>query len=144
MADLTLDGIHSSPCAGETVSEGGFAPGRVSVGALLGIQMEKDKKGKTYYSWEVLTRTGGCWDTGRVRACACMHVCVRACVRTCVCVCPICVQGMRTYLGRLPKGCVRTLPVQVHVPTSRILCGAQTMMPHAQCRGAQGVQTFSA
>ncbi len=45
-------------CAGETISEGDFAPGRVASAALLNVATEKDKKGKTYYVYDVLTRTG--------------------------------------------------------------------------------------
>lgn len=44
--------------AGETQSEGGFAPNRVSAASLLFAGAEKDKKGKTYYRVDVLTRTG--------------------------------------------------------------------------------------
>eukprot|EP00983_Pelagomonas_calceolata_P108329 1159444-Pelagomonas_calceolata.AAC.5 len=44
--------------AGQTVSEGGFDANRVSNAALLGVATEKDKKGKTYYKFEILTRTG--------------------------------------------------------------------------------------
>jgi hypothetical protein len=40
------------------VSEGGFEANRVSNAALLGVATEKDKKGKTYYKFEILTRTG--------------------------------------------------------------------------------------
>ncbi len=45
-------------CAGETLSEGGFAPNRVSAASLLEYGTQKDKKGKTYYTFEILTRTG--------------------------------------------------------------------------------------
>ncbi len=44
--------------AGETISEGGFAPNRVSAASLLDVSTEKDNKGKTYYKYEILTRTG--------------------------------------------------------------------------------------
>ncbi len=43
---------------GETRSEGGFAPNRVSAASLLDATTVKDKKGKTYYLIDVLTRTG--------------------------------------------------------------------------------------
>ena len=46
------------PAAGETLSEGGFAPNRVSAASLLDVKTEKDKKGKAYYVYEILTRTG--------------------------------------------------------------------------------------
>lgn len=42
---------------GETISEGGFAPGRVASASLLDVATETDKKGKTYYKYEILTRT---------------------------------------------------------------------------------------
>jgi hypothetical protein len=45
-------------CTGETISEGGFAPNRVSAASILDISSTKDKKGKTYYQYEILTRTG--------------------------------------------------------------------------------------
>lgn len=43
---------------GETQSEGGFAPGRVSAASLLGVSEGTDKKGKKYYRYEFLTRSG--------------------------------------------------------------------------------------
>jgi len=51
--------------AGETVSEGGFAAGRVSTASLLGVATDKDKKGKTYYKFEILTRTADGNEGGR-------------------------------------------------------------------------------
>jgi hypothetical protein len=45
-------------CAGETRSEGGFAENKVSVASLLDVQEAKDQKGKSYYKYEILTRTG--------------------------------------------------------------------------------------
>jgi hypothetical protein len=53
-----LPAPHPRP-AGETLSEGGFAPNRVSAASLLDASTTKDKKGKTYYNIEILTRTGG-------------------------------------------------------------------------------------
>ena len=48
-----------APCpAGETQSEGGFAPNRVSAASILGIGSTTDKKGKEYYTYDILTRTG--------------------------------------------------------------------------------------
>jgi hypothetical protein len=41
---------------GSTISEGGFAAGRVSSAAILDIA-EADKDGKTYYYYELLSRT---------------------------------------------------------------------------------------
>lgn len=41
---------------GETESEGGFEPGKVSVASLLGLSSVKDKKGKEYYKYEILAR----------------------------------------------------------------------------------------
>ncbi|KIZ07080.1 hypothetical protein MNEG_0869 [Monoraphidium neglectum] len=43
--------------SGETLSEGGFAPGRVSAASLLDVSEAIDKKGKKYYRYEVLTRS---------------------------------------------------------------------------------------
>ena len=45
-------------CAGATRSEGGFAENKVSVASLLDVQEAKDQKGKAYYKYEILTRTG--------------------------------------------------------------------------------------
>ena len=44
--------------AGETKSEGGFAPNRVSAASILGIGAVTDKKGREYYGYQILTRTG--------------------------------------------------------------------------------------
>ena len=44
--------------AGETISEGGFQANKVSAASLLDVQSAKDKNGKTYYKYEILTRTG--------------------------------------------------------------------------------------
>lgn len=59
---------NTSPCtpappppgahAGNTISEGGFAPNRVSAASLLDIGSSTDKKGKKYYDYEFLVRTG--------------------------------------------------------------------------------------
>eukprot|EP00199_Chlamydomonas_sp_CCMP681_P005359 CAMPEP_0119108050 /NCGR_PEP_ID=MMETSP1180-20130426/13277_1 /TAXON_ID=3052 ORGANISM="Chlamydomonas cf sp, Strain CCMP681" /NCGR_SAMPLE_ID=MMETSP1180 /ASSEMBLY_ACC=CAM_ASM_000741 /LENGTH=245 /DNA_ID=CAMNT_0007093623 /DNA_START=33 /DNA_END=770 /DNA_ORIENTATION=- len=43
--------------SGETESEGGFAPGRVAAASLLDQTTEKDKSGKTFYLYDILTRT---------------------------------------------------------------------------------------
>ena len=50
--------------AGETQSEGGFAPGRVSTAAVLDV-FKKEEKGKTYYMYEILTRTADGDEGGR-------------------------------------------------------------------------------
>ncbi|MEW5297406.1 MAG: hypothetical protein WDW38_006234 [Sanguina aurantia] len=51
--------------AGQTQSEGGFAPDRVSAASLLNVSQETDKKGKTYYQYELLTRTADGDEGGR-------------------------------------------------------------------------------
>eukprot|EP00878_Enallax_costatus_P026749 GHUV01028736.1.p1 GENE.GHUV01028736.1~~GHUV01028736.1.p1 ORF type:complete len:138 (-),score=26.00 GHUV01028736.1:1123-1536(-) len=51
--------------AGKTVSEGGFAPDRVSAASLLDVEEATDKKGKKYYKYELLVRSG---ETRRGRA----------------------------------------------------------------------------
>ncbi|BDA41203.1 Oxygen-evolving enhancer protein 2, chloroplastic [Coccomyxa sp. Obi] len=50
---------------GESRSEGGFAPNKVSVASLLDVQQAKDKKGKSYYKYEILTRTADGDEGGR-------------------------------------------------------------------------------
>jgi hypothetical protein len=50
--------MHPCNYTGETLSEGGFAPNRVSAASLLDAGVTKDKKGKTYYNLEILSRTG--------------------------------------------------------------------------------------
>lgn len=45
-------------CAGKTQSEGGFAADRVSAASLLDVKEETDKKGKKYYKYELLVRSG--------------------------------------------------------------------------------------
>jgi hypothetical protein len=44
--------------AGQTMSEGGFAPNKVSAASLLDVQEVTDKNGKKYYTYELLVRTG--------------------------------------------------------------------------------------
>lgn len=51
--------------AGKTQSEGGFAPDRVGAASLLGVSTIKDKKGKPYYRFEILTRTADGDEGGR-------------------------------------------------------------------------------
>ena len=50
--------------AGETRSEGGFAANKVSAAAVLDV-FTKSNKGKTYYYYEVLTRTAYGDEGGR-------------------------------------------------------------------------------
>ena len=80
--------------AGETRSEGGFAENKVSVASLLDVQEAKDQKGKTYYKYEILTRTGAgapapciVWPPlGSILVCAmgqqhaCMHTEIMLCM----------------------------------------------------------------
>merc|ERR1711939_1235405 len=42
---------------GETISEGGFAPGRVSAASVLDLESTTDKKGRTVYRYNILSRT---------------------------------------------------------------------------------------
>lgn len=51
--------------SGETISEGGFAPGRVSAASILESGSSKDSKGKTYYNYAVLTRSADNTEGGR-------------------------------------------------------------------------------
>ncbi|GFR48080.1 hypothetical protein Agub_g9918 [Astrephomene gubernaculifera] len=51
--------------SGETVSEGGFAPNRVSAASLLDVSSSTDKKGTKYYKYELLTRTADGDEGGR-------------------------------------------------------------------------------
>jgi hypothetical protein len=51
--------------AGQTVSEGGFAPNRVSAVSLLDIEESTDKKGHKYYKFELLARTADGDEGGR-------------------------------------------------------------------------------
>merc|ERR1711881_546972 len=51
--------------AGKTISEGGFAPDRVSAASVLDIESSTDKKGKTVYKYNILTRTADGDEGGR-------------------------------------------------------------------------------
>jgi hypothetical protein len=51
--------------AGQTQSEGGFAPNRVSAASLLDVFESTDKKGKKYYKYEFLVRTADGDEGGR-------------------------------------------------------------------------------
>jgi hypothetical protein len=50
---------------GSTRSEGGFAPNKVSSGSILDVQQTKDKSGKAYYKFELLTRSADGDEGGR-------------------------------------------------------------------------------
>merc|ERR1711924_203750 len=43
--------------AGKSISEGGFAPDRVSAASVLDLESTTDKKGKTQYRYNILSRT---------------------------------------------------------------------------------------
>ena len=47
-----------SGIAGLSRSEGGFKENKVSSASVLDVQAANDKKGKPYYKYEILTRTG--------------------------------------------------------------------------------------
>lgn len=51
--------------AGQTMSEGGFAPNKVSAASLLDVQEQQDKNGKKYYYYELLVRTADGDEGGR-------------------------------------------------------------------------------
>ncbi|PNH04088.1 Oxygen-evolving enhancer protein 2, chloroplastic [Tetrabaena socialis] len=51
--------------SGETRSEGGFAANRVSAASLLDVFSTTDKKGKTYYKYELLVRSADGDEGGR-------------------------------------------------------------------------------
>jgi hypothetical protein len=51
--------------AGKTISEGGFAPDRVSSASLLDYETTTDKKGKTVYRYNILSRTADGDEGGR-------------------------------------------------------------------------------
>ncbi|WIA42873.1 hypothetical protein OEZ86_008796 [Tetradesmus obliquus] len=50
---------------GESISEGGFAANRVSAASLLDVSEDTDKKGKKYYKYELLVRSGDGNEGGR-------------------------------------------------------------------------------
>merc|ERR1712078_858340 len=58
-----LLGQHSY--AGKTISEGGFAPDRVSAASVLDLESTTDKKGKTFYRYNILSRTADGDEGGR-------------------------------------------------------------------------------
>merc|ERR1719408_463963 len=51
--------------AGKTISEGGFAPDRVSAASVLDLESTTDKKGKTFYRYNILSRTADGDEGGR-------------------------------------------------------------------------------
>merc|ERR1712193_351354 len=51
--------------AGKTMSEGGFAPDRVSAASVLELESSTDKKGKTVYRYNILSRTADGDEGGR-------------------------------------------------------------------------------
>merc|ERR1711972_93013 len=51
--------------AGKTISEGGFAPDRVSAASVLDVESTTDKKGKTFYRYNILSRTADGDEGGR-------------------------------------------------------------------------------
>merc|ERR1712032_818879 len=51
--------------AGKTMSEGGFAPDRVSAASLIDVSSEKDKTGRTVYKYNIIARTGDGNEGGR-------------------------------------------------------------------------------
>lgn len=51
--------------AGDTQSEGGFAKNKVSAASLLDVSTAKDKKGKSYYKYELFVRAADGNEGGR-------------------------------------------------------------------------------
>merc|ERR1712193_571204 len=51
--------------AGKTISEGGFAPDRVSAASVLDLESSTDKKGRTIYRYNILSRTADGDEGGR-------------------------------------------------------------------------------
>jgi len=51
--------------AGETISEGGFAPDRVSAASVLDVEQSTDKKGRKVYTYNILSRTADGNEGGR-------------------------------------------------------------------------------
>merc|ERR1712188_11504 len=50
---------------GKTISEGGFAPDRVSAASVLDLESTTDKKGRTLYRYNILSRTADGDEGGR-------------------------------------------------------------------------------
>merc|ERR1739847_111157 len=57
--------IGQQSYSGKTISEGGFAPDRVSAASVLDVDSTSDKKGKTYYRYNILSRTADGDEGGR-------------------------------------------------------------------------------
>eukprot|EP00746_Dinoflagellata_sp_MGD_P145848 gnl/MRDRNA2_/MRDRNA2_78405_c0_seq1.p1 gnl/MRDRNA2_/MRDRNA2_78405_c0~~gnl/MRDRNA2_/MRDRNA2_78405_c0_seq1.p1 ORF type:complete len:226 (-),score=12.81 gnl/MRDRNA2_/MRDRNA2_78405_c0_seq1:480-1079(-) len=51
--------------SGKTISEGGFAADRVSAASVLDLESTTDKKGKTFYRYNILSRTADGDEGGR-------------------------------------------------------------------------------
>ena len=49
---------YTEIAVGLSRSEGGFKENKVSSASVLDVQAANDKKGKPYYKYEILTRTG--------------------------------------------------------------------------------------
>merc|ERR1712232_1015943 len=51
--------------SGKRISEGGFAPDRVSAASVLDLGSDTDKKGRTVYKYNILSRTADGNEGGR-------------------------------------------------------------------------------
>merc|ERR1712159_557475 len=51
--------------SGQTISEGGFAPDRVSAASVLDLESTTDKKGRTLYRYNILSRAADGDEGGR-------------------------------------------------------------------------------
>merc|ERR1711988_1096442 len=51
--------------SGSTLSEGGFAPNKVSTASILDIESSPDKKGRSTYRYNILSRTADGDEGGR-------------------------------------------------------------------------------
>merc|ERR1711977_220435 len=51
--------------SGNTISEGGFSPDKVSSASLLDLESTRDNKGKTFYRYNILSRTADGDEGGR-------------------------------------------------------------------------------
>lgn len=61
---------------GDTLSEGGFAQGKVSAASLLDIKENVDQNGKKYYLYELLVRTGTEMFGEGCNVCCSIHTCL--------------------------------------------------------------------
>jgi hypothetical protein len=64
-ANIHRSAYNWEPAAGSSKSEGGFAEGRYAAASLLDYSEKKDKKGRNYYTYEVLVRTADGDEGGR-------------------------------------------------------------------------------